>query len=328
MFCTNCGNEIKEGAMFCTKCGTPAPKAESAPVVETPNPTPTPASSAPKKKGNGLIIAIIAIIIALVLGGGAYVLVSSGVIDFGEIFSSKDKDDEDDDKNKDDEDDEKDKEDDTSSSVVEDTEDDLEDARDAYGLVVFEDADEAFIADVLSVYENYCNENEMTEVTLFYYNGDNIPELYCHQDDVLVFVTNEDGDWEEIAGARSTLLVYGHNVTTFVKSAHVEDAYLVLTDPNYMLENADYILPTSNTEYLTKEDLAGLTKEQLRIARNEIFARHGRMFDSEDLQEYFDSKEWYTGTIPADEFNLEEILNDIEKANADLIKEVEAEMEN
>lgn len=43
MFCTKCGNEVKEGAAFCTNCGEPvkvaeeaAPAVEAAPVYEAP----------------------------------------------------------------------------------------------------------------------------------------------------------------------------------------------------------------------------------------------------------------------------------------------------
>lgn len=83
-----------------------------------------------------------------------------------------------------------------------------------------------------------------------------------------------------------------------------------------------YILPYSEIAYLTAADLAGLTKEQLRLARNEIYARHGRMFNSQDLQDYFNSQSWYTPSIPADSFD-ENSLNEIEKYNAKFIKQYE-----
>lgn len=35
-----------------------------------------------------------------------------------------------------------------------------------------------------------------------------------------------------------------------------------------------YILPNSDTKLLTKDDLKGLTSEECKIARNEIYARH------------------------------------------------------
>lgn len=83
-----------------------------------------------------------------------------------------------------------------------------------------------------------------------------------------------------------------------------------------------YILPESNTKYLSEADLANISKEELKIARNEIYARHGRKFQSQDLQEYFDSKAWYQGTIEPANFS-ESLLNDFEKKNIKLIQKAE-----
>lgn len=96
------------------------------------------------------------------------------------------------------------------------------------------------------------------------------------------------------------------------------------TGSDYMAEIAqgEYILPESSSRYLTERDLEGLTKEQLRFARNEIYARHGRIFDSEDLASYFNSKDWYHGTVQASEFR-ESHLSQIEKDNIQLIKKRE-----
>ena len=59
-------------------------------------------------------------------------------------------------------------------------------------------------------------------------------------------------------------------------------------------------------------------------ARNEIYARHGRRFKDDELQEYFNSKSWYEGTIDPDDF-AENILSDIEIQNKDVIVEFEKE---
>ena len=87
----------------------------------------------------------------------------------------------------------------------------------------------------------------------------------------------------------------------------------------------EYILPESDSRYLVKDDLWGLSKEECRIARNEIFARHGRRFDDESLQAYFDSCSWYTGTIAPEDFD-DSVLNVYEVANRDLIVRYEQEM--
>lgn len=85
-----------------------------------------------------------------------------------------------------------------------------------------------------------------------------------------------------------------------------------------------YIIEGSDVRYLTEDELRGMTKEELRLARNEIYAKHGRIFESADLKDYFNSMEWYYPTIPADQFNDSTILNQYEKANLALIKEIEA----
>ncbi|NMM63659.1 YARHG domain-containing protein [Clostridium sp. P21] len=54
----------------------------------------------------------------------------------------------------------------------------------------------------------------------------------------------------------------------------------------------EYILPYSNKKPITKNDLKGLSKKQLQLARNEIFARHGYVF-GEPFKSYFKSKSWY-----------------------------------
>lgn len=90
-----------------------------------------------------------------------------------------------------------------------------------------------------------------------------------------------------------------------------------------MLHFLRYSRDVNNNKYL-KSDLEGLTKDECRIARNEIYARHGRKFKDEELQRYFDSKDWYEGTIDPDDFNERE-LSRTELDNLDLIMEYEKE---
>ena len=87
-------------------------------------------------------------------------------------------------------------------------------------------------------------------------------------------------------------------------------------------EESEYVLPDSAKRKLKKSDLKGLSKEELRIARNEIYARHGRMFDDKNLQKYFDSQSWYDGSVPASEFS-EDVLSSVEKKNVAFIRQFE-----
>lgn len=87
----------------------------------------------------------------------------------------------------------------------------------------------------------------------------------------------------------------------------------------------DYILPESNSRYLTDADVSGLTLQQLNYAKNEIYARHGRKFDSKELQNYFRSKSWYNGTVNAADFK-ETVFNEYEKKNAEFLRQKEFAM--
>lgn len=91
------------------------------------------------------------------------------------------------------------------------------------------------------------------------------------------------------------------------------------------LTGGDYILPESNSRYLTDADVSGLTLQQLNYAKNEIYARHGRKFDSKELQNYFGSKSWYNGTVNAADFK-ETVFNEYEKKNAEFLRQKEFAM--
>lgn len=86
-----------------------------------------------------------------------------------------------------------------------------------------------------------------------------------------------------------------------------------------------YILPQSSTTALSSNDIKGLSLKELNYARNEIFARHGRKFASAELQNYFNSKSWYKGTIEPSDFdsNYMDTLSSTEKSNIELLKNEE-----
>lgn len=83
---------------------------------------------------------------------------------------------------------------------------------------------------------------------------------------------------------------------------------------------ADYIFPQSSIAYLTKEDLAGMTAQEVQTAINEIYARHHRKFVREDVQAYFNTKSWYEGYVEADEFDIS-VMNNYEGYNINLMVE-------
>ncbi|MBQ8667832.1 MAG: YARHG domain-containing protein [Lachnospiraceae bacterium] len=83
---------------------------------------------------------------------------------------------------------------------------------------------------------------------------------------------------------------------------------------------SDYILPYSSDILLTEDDLDGLTAQELTYARNEIYARHGYVFKSAELNNYFYSRDWY---YPDSSFNGK--LSDLEQKNANFISNYQDE---
>lgn len=86
--------------------------------------------------------------------------------------------------------------------------------------------------------------------------------------------------------------------------------------------NSGYMIPDSSTRYISSSELTGFSAWECRVARNEIYARHGRRFKDSSLQSYFNNCTWYSGTIAPDSFS-ESVLNACEKANVQTIKQYE-----
>lgn len=84
----------------------------------------------------------------------------------------------------------------------------------------------------------------------------------------------------------------------------------------------EYIFPASAIRYLDESDIAGMSAQELSYGRNEIYARYGRIFKSQELRDYFTSKEWYSGDYTEDTFPYD-ALNEYEKYNAKFLKEQE-----
>lgn len=80
----------------------------------------------------------------------------------------------------------------------------------------------------------------------------------------------------------------------------------------------DYIFKDSDKNYLTEEDVRGLSKDQLALARNEIFARHGYVFSEDKFKSYFTGKSWYVPNPSYD--GSDSSLNQYEIANYQVIK--------
>ncbi len=82
---------------------------------------------------------------------------------------------------------------------------------------------------------------------------------------------------------------------------------------------SEYLFEDANIRYLTQADVSSLTAQAACYAKNEIYARHGRKFVSVELQQYFNSKSWYNGTIDPNNFPGS-VFNDYELKNIEILK--------
>ena len=84
--------------------------------------------------------------------------------------------------------------------------------------------------------------------------------------------------------------------------------------PQTQAQSGSYILPQSSERLLADSDVDGMSYEELQMAINEIYARHGRKFSSQSVQNYFDGQSWYQGTVEPDDFS-DSVFSQIEGQN-------------
>ena len=90
--------------------------------------------------------------------------------------------------------------------------------------------------------------------------------------------------------------------------------------------DSSFIFDDSDRRYIREEELLALSKEDLGFARNEIFARHGYIFNTPKYASYFHKKTWYDyhGFLIGPNNDPNEYLNDFEIKNIELIKKIES----
>ena len=82
--------------------------------------------------------------------------------------------------------------------------------------------------------------------------------------------------------------------------------------------------PAISTRYLTSEDLIDKSAWELKILRNEIFARHGYIFRNKELSDYFQRRSWYRPRYREAQ-KIYDLLSEVEKANIEIIRKHEGE---
>ena len=169
--------------------------------------------------------------------------------------------------------------------------------------------------------------DDLKDTIMMYY------AMYYGTNNVAAEVDHEDNDSVTIwlydpyaTTTSSTLGFYEYNKKTGVWTDSVTgelvdfdaaaEAHNEWVEGHSSYPEENYILPNSSDVELTEADLRYLSAKELTYARNEIYARHGYIFKSSELNEYFGSMSWY---VPNP--NFDGTLHGIEQSNANFIKD-------
>jgi hypothetical protein len=139
------------------------------------------------------------------------------------------------------------------------------------------------------------NLDETTNSLNFKFVNDTILEVQC---DVMDFTFSELLD-----NKYTYYLIEKTGITT-------------LTGSDLISRNRTY--PKSSLKLLTKKEIGDLTKSELDVMRNEIFADHGYIFKTDKWKDYFSKQEWYSPRYE----NVNDSLSTIENYNIEFDSEI------
>ena len=127
---------------------------------------------------------------------------------------------------------------------------------------------------------------------------DNSTAIFQEGDNWIVF-TYYDG-----------ILTVSENPDALYGALSISGVYVLAEEADY--PDCEFVFPDSSEFEVMEVSCDGLTAEECRIAKNEIYARHGRMFSDPVLQNYFDSCSWYVPGIAPEDFT-EDMLSEVER---------------
>lgn len=124
-----------------------------------------------------------------------------------------------------------------------------------------------------------------------------------------------NGSWKDALTVRKNMIQrssYYGKVSTYIEQV------LGITDISGCCEE----LLDTDTRLYTMSELTGFDKDLVKIFKNEIYARHGYRFSSEELYAMFMEFTWYYPDFSPENFD-ESVLNQFEQANLRLLTKLE-----
>ncbi len=121
-----------------------------------------------------------------------------------------------------------------------------------------------------------------------------------------------------VNGGAAAAAAIAMSVWAMPAAAEACGSFIDVSSNVFTADSYSYVISDSSSRYLSAEELYGYSSLYLMLARNEIYAKHGYMFRDQNIQRYFNYKDWYLGTIPAAEFT-DAVFNDYEMSNISTI---------
>lgn len=114
--------------------------------------------------------------------------------------------------------------------------------------------------------------------------------------------------------------------TVEAKTVSVENAQDTDSDDEATASEEDsasavYLMPDSADRYLEVSDIEGCSHDEIQLIINEIYARHGREFHTQENIDYFSAQDWYEPISGKSDETIVSEFNEFEKANVELLCE-------
>ena len=156
-----------------------------------------------------------------------------------------------------------------------------------------------------------------------YMNKENLPRVYSNSNDGFVNIRQTPQSKAPILGVLRNgpegAALLGHEgewvkidcngIVGYVYEEYIQDT------PTEVFEYWGALRKDASSYRFTENDLSPLTAKELTYLRNSVYAKHGYVFNSQELNNYFKQISWYH----PDANVTDAVLNSIEKANVEFI---------
>ncbi len=164
-------------------------------------------------------------------------------------------------------------------------------------------------------YTTITNNGKIISKSTFKYDNKKYPVEYTHEDflNKIKIITTIKRNFDQ----HDNVILKTESQKDYNRIDQYLIEYFTEKDLNEIDTPIEGKYPEASQRFLTKNDLIGLNANEIKILRNEIYARHGYIFKNKELKNYFGQQSWYIAIYD----DVSCYLSGIEKNNIAFIKE-------